>query len=161
MKRSSLRERERGTQIVEMAVALPLLLFLVLVVSEGAGMIRAHQVLNNAAREGARLSIMLENKDPDPTDNDTTVTDAIKDQVVAYAQANGLVASRGVNLTTADVTINQCVQQPTPGGAIWFASRVVVQTNYQLRYLPRLPWFNVPNGVPIAGRAEFVNFYGC
>ncbi len=157
MKRTEVRHRERGTQIVEMAVALPLLLFLALMVTEGAGMIRAHQVLSNAAREGARLSTLPENKD---TVNFTATT-AIKSQVVAYAQANGLVAARGVNLTASNVTIDQCVQQTTPANVTWFASRVVVQTNYQFRYLPRIPWFNLPTSVPIAGRAEFVNFYGC
>ena len=145
------RTRERGTQIVEMAVALPLLLFMALVVIEGAAMIRTHQVLNNAAREGARLSIHLENKD---TPN-FSATPAIKDAVVAYAAANG------VTITTANVTINQCILQPTPSGTNQFASRVVVQLSYTLRYLPHIPFTSAPTTVPLAGRAEFVNFYGC
>ncbi|HTM87989.1 MAG TPA: TadE family protein, partial [Terriglobales bacterium] len=40
---------------------LPLLVFLALAVSDGAGMIRANQILNNAAREAARLSTLKEN----------------------------------------------------------------------------------------------------
>ena len=40
---------ERGTEIAELAMVLPLLTFLALIVSEGAGFVRVHQVLNNAA----------------------------------------------------------------------------------------------------------------
>ncbi|HSA91670.1 MAG TPA: TadE/TadG family type IV pilus assembly protein [Terriglobales bacterium] len=151
MRRLQARHRERGTQIVEMAVALPLLLFMALVVIEGAGMVRTHQVLNNAAREAAHLSTFQWNKD---TPN-FSATPALKNQAVAYAAANG------VTITAADVTINQCVIQTTPGGANSWASRVAVQTNYQFRYLPNIPFMGAPVSVPIAGRAEFINFYGC
>ncbi len=44
------RRAERGTQIAELAVVLPLLAFLAFIVSEGAGVVRTHQVINNAAR---------------------------------------------------------------------------------------------------------------
>ena len=54
MRPTDSRTRQRGTQLLEFAIALPLLLLLFFVVTEGAGLVRAHQVLNNAAREGSR-----------------------------------------------------------------------------------------------------------
>jgi len=53
--------RQRGSQIVELAVVLPLLVFLTLVIIEGAGLLRAHQVIVNAARETASAAILKEN----------------------------------------------------------------------------------------------------
>ncbi len=48
-------KRERGVQVVELAVTLPLLCFLVFVITDGADFVRTHVILNNAAREGARM----------------------------------------------------------------------------------------------------------
>ncbi|MGH9557263.1 MAG: TadE/TadG family type IV pilus assembly protein, partial [Terriglobales bacterium] len=63
MKRGRAQQRrgERGTQVAELAMVLPLLLFLGLAVTEGEGFVRAHQMLNNAAREGAKFSSLPEN----------------------------------------------------------------------------------------------------
>ncbi|HXE89933.1 MAG TPA: TadE/TadG family type IV pilus assembly protein [Terriglobales bacterium] len=153
MRSTQWQSRERGTQIVEMAVALPLLLFMALVVIEGASLVRTHQVLNNAAREGARFSIILTNKDNPATGFNGT--NAIKDRVVAYAAANG------VTITRSNVTINQCALITSPSGLTYSTSLVVVQLNYTLRYLPRIPFTSAPTTVPLAGRAQFRNFYGC
>lgn len=53
--------RQRGTQVAELAIVLPLMLLLALIIAEGSGFIRLHEVINNAAREGARLSTIQEN----------------------------------------------------------------------------------------------------
>src|SRR5579863_7690257 len=50
------RRKERGTQIVEFAVVLPIIMLLSLAVAEGANMFRVYQLVANASREGARLS---------------------------------------------------------------------------------------------------------
>jgi Flp pilus assembly protein TadG len=49
--------REKGTQLAELAVTLPLLVFLALGAIEGGSLLRVHQLLNNAAREGTRMAI--------------------------------------------------------------------------------------------------------
>ncbi|HTM88500.1 MAG TPA: TadE/TadG family type IV pilus assembly protein [Terriglobales bacterium] len=49
--------KEKGAEIAELAVALPLLVFLALGAIEGGSMLRVHQLLNNAAREGTRMAI--------------------------------------------------------------------------------------------------------
>jgi len=53
---------ERGTQIVELALVLPVLVIFTFLVTEGAALVRIHQVLVNAARETARVAILPENR---------------------------------------------------------------------------------------------------
>ena len=51
-----MRFGERGTQLIEFAIVLPLIVLLALIVAEGANMFRVYELVANAAREGARLS---------------------------------------------------------------------------------------------------------
>lgn len=159
-------QQERGTQVAELAMVLPLLLFLGLAVTEGAAFVRAHQMLNNAAREGAKFSSLIDNFDQD-MDGVGPDIDAIKGVVDTYlknATANNIcVNATGCNVSSplAVVTVNQCVSIPTPSGIDKWASQVDVSYAYQLQYLPKLPWFNFPGTVNLRGRSEFVNFYGC
>ncbi len=138
------RRRERGSQILEMALVTPLLLFIALMVIEGGGMIRQHQILNNAAREGAHFAIFPENQGQ---------TAAIQQAVVTYA------ANNGVTITAGEVTVNQAVPMQLPSGVWTMTSRVVVAHPYTFRYLPRLPGFRVANTVNVTGWAQFRNFY--
>src|SRR4051794_1256539 len=96
---------QRGSQLVELALVMPILLVLGMIVSEGAGMVRTHQVLNNAARTGARLSILETNKMLDCTDCTcprTCVTDQLKAAIKGYASANGVS-----DLLDSEITIVQ------------------------------------------------------
>lgn len=138
------RRRERGTQILEMALVTPLLLFIALAIIEGGGMIRTHQVLNNAAREGAHFSVFPEYQGQ---------IAAIQQAVVTYAGANG------VSITAGEVTVNQAVPLQLPNGTWVVTSRVVVVHPYNFQYLPNLPGFVVQNTVNLTGRAQFRNFY--
>ena len=160
MKRGPAKQdcNERGTQVAELAMVLPLLLFLGLAVTEGAGFVRAHQMLNNAAREGAKFSTLQENY------QDISDIQGVVDTYLKNATNNNICQSAtGCNVSSplAVVTVNQCVTITTPAGVNKWASRVEVSYAYQLRYLPRLPWFNFPGTVTLRGRSEFVNFYGC
>ena len=158
------KKRQRGTQVLELAVVLPLLSFLALVVSEGAGFVRAHQVLNNAAREGARAATV---ETYAPKNGDHTAD--IRNIVLGYAWCNkvnlGAVAITGCPATpsltcdTPTVTIDQNVPLTTPGGVNMKASRVTVSCGYQLTYLPALPLLNVPQVIRLGGSAEFRNMY--
>lgn len=150
--------RQRGTQVAELAIVLPLMLLMALIITEGSGFIRLHEVINNAAREGARLSSLPENRGH--------VAD-IQTAVSTYACNNG-VQLTGTGLATCSgsapvvcpsATIN--IQQGlyVPSGSTGFqASRVTVQCQYQLTYLPALPWFGISNQVALAGSAEFQDF---
>ncbi len=51
------RNQEKGAQIAELAIILPLLVFLAMAAIEGGSMLRVHHLLNHAAREGTRRAI--------------------------------------------------------------------------------------------------------
>lgn len=162
MKTTERIKRERGTQIVELAMVLPLLVFLALAASEGAGVIRAHQVLNNAAREGARLSTVQENAGNLQFLQDSVTCYLIRNrvapparQVPSYCPA---IAPATTTCTSYAVTINQAVLVPN-GGTSMPASQVTVSCGYPLNFLPRLPWFGASNVVNLGGQAEFRNFW--
>ncbi len=130
------RRRQRGTQVVELAIVLPLLAFLALLVTEGSDFIRVHEVLNNAAREGARLSAQQEN--------------AGKTAAIVTAVQNYITNESGgrVNGANANVTVVQNLQVPTNDGSgpvNMDASQVTVTYAYQFKYLPNF----VVGGVPV------------
>jgi Flp pilus assembly protein TadG len=131
--------------LLELALVLPFLILLLLLVLECTQLVRTHVVLNNAAREGARLSVLKE--------HEGGIAD-IKTQVVAYAAQNH------VTITTADVTVNQGVSVPMPTGyGAITASKVTANTTYTLNYLKAFAWFGVPATYTLQGAAEFRNLY--
>jgi Flp pilus assembly protein TadG len=156
---------QRGTQIVELAIVMPLLIFMALVVSEGAAFVRVHQVLNNAARESARLSVLPEN-------HGSAAIPYLQDTATCYMVRNGVIPPAGQvpsgcpvaattpTCNTYSVAINQSLIVPTPSGINMTASKVQVTCGYGLKYLPRLPWFGVQNVVTLGGSVVFRNFYG-
>lgn len=164
--------RESGTQVAELAIVLPLLLFLSLAVSEGAYMIRTHQVLNNAAREGTRLAVQRENYDAgNPlTDCATAAPNtshaALCQAVISYAQNNGVNAGAGMNRCNGpantsglNITINQQYVIPGAGGGLNLAgTQVTVVCPYNLALLPRVPGFGVTGTVNLKGSVVFRDF---
>ena len=144
MRRTRRASRQRGSVLVEFALVLPLLVLIVMLVLEGSRLVRTHQVLNNAAREGARLSVIRENLGS---------TDAIIAEVVTYATQNG------VPLTAGGVTVSQTASIPTPSGTPMSASVVTVSYTYTMNYLSVFAWLGVPSQYPLQGSAEFRNFY--
>lgn len=159
------RRRERGTQIAELAVVIPLLAFLALLVSEGAAIVRAHQIVNNAAREGARLS-SLSNK-PSAAEVKTAAADyACFNGVKLVGATTSACTAMTFNLTCgttgSDVVVTQIVVA-TASGVSENASQVTVTCSYPLSYLPAVsfPWLglNVPNSIPLRATATFRNLY--
>jgi Flp pilus assembly protein TadG len=144
MKPIKRRSGERGAMLMELALLLPLLVLIIMLVLEGSALIRTHQILNNAAREGARLSVMQENEGN---------TADIVTQVVAYAAQNG------VTITAANVTINQSAWIPVAGAPSISASQVTVNCSYTFHYLAVFAWLGVPSTYTLQGAAEFRNFY--
>jgi len=144
MKRTKKGLREKGSVLMELALVLPLLILIVMLVLEGSKLVRTHQVLNNAAREGARLSVQPENQG---------VTADITTEVINYASQNG------VPLAAGDVTINQSALIAMPSGVSISASQVTVTHNYTMSYLSVFTFFGVPGTYALRGTAEFRNFY--
>ena len=140
---------ERGTATVEFALLLPLMVVLALIVSEGAAVIRAHQLLNNAAREGARVAILPENNPVGG--NDAAIVASIKNAAVGYAANNGLTIS------AANVTVSPPLLVATAGGVGITATQVTVTYSYPLTYLPNFG--SISAAIPMSVSVEFKNFY--
>ena len=155
MRRTRTRNRERGTQLVEFALVLPFLLFMVFFVTEGAGFIRVHQVLNNAAREGARLSIDPVNKCSDPA---CSTNPSIQNAVTDYLCRNA-VSNQGCGGPTVAISINQNVLVPDANGVNMNTSVVAVSRPYSLPLMSSVPGFGVPTSITLTTSAQFRNFY--
>src|SRR5437773_11622480 len=99
---SRTHENQRGAVLVEMALVLPILLFIFVGIVDYGLILREYQILQNAAREGARIS-MLKGNDLRTYDaaGQTTVRDAIKQRVVDY------LAQEQITIALTDVEVVQ------------------------------------------------------
>ena len=88
MLRRWLGRRERGQELVEYALLLPLLLLLLVGIIEFSIIIFSYDTIANAAREGARVAII-------PAASDAEVMAAVLDRALA------------LNLTSDEVTITR------------------------------------------------------
>ena len=141
--------RAPGAVLVELALVLPLLVILLLTSVDLGLILWEYQVLQNAAREGARFSALPRNWispwNPIATDTD------IKQRVLDYLQQEGIMT-----VVAADITVNQ--QFPIPAGAITpFGSEVTVTYNRALLVTGAglLPFATMT----LTGRAVFRNLY--
>src|SRR5678816_2699071 len=87
MKRISSRTRilparHKGSVTIELALMLPVIAIFVLGATDIGLIIREHQVLQNAAREGARFSSQPANKID--VSNPSATPNAIRDKVISY-----------------------------------------------------------------------------
>lgn len=134
--------RQRGTVIVELAIMLPLLLLLSFLVMEGGAMIRTHIVLNNAAREAARVSALPEFQGQ---------MAKVKQAAIDYAALNG------VELNEGQITVVQDDTAPGPGGVLMSASSISIELPYTLTFLSKVA--DVAEVRLLYAHAEFRNFY--
>ncbi len=139
---ASLRRRDEGAELIEMAIVLPLLLLLFMGMVDFGFLFQRYVVLTNAAAEGARVASL-----PGYTSADVTA------RVAAYASNSGV--SGAVNTATVAVTV--------PGGAgggAWPASQVTVTHVYNFQYVTPLAalFGGTMNGsVTITSRATMRN----
>lgn len=116
LNRTRLIASERGAELIELAVALPLLLLVLMGIVDFAFMFQRYLVLTNAAMEGARVAVL-----PGYTTAD------------AQSRANAYASTGGVpGVVTTTVT---AVSLPGPGGAAWPGVRVRVTHDYQYQYI--------------------------
>jgi Flp pilus assembly protein TadG len=97
-----------GSQLLEFAVALPLLVVFVVGIFDFGGAFNLKQVLNNIAREGARFASSLPTNDLDSIGTPPSVT-AIRDLVASHLQTGrlndcGLATQAAVNGPTTTWT---------------------------------------------------------
>lgn len=148
-------KEESGTQLVELALVLPILLFLVMLVGEFAAFVRMHHVLDNAAREGVRLSSLQENKCSNPACSSNS---AIQNGVLDYMCRNG-APNQTCGGPTATVTVNQNVTVANANGVNMTTSQVTVARPCSFQFIPSVPGFGIPSTITLRSTAQFRNFY--
>jgi Flp pilus assembly protein TadG len=151
MRRTDRRSRERGTLLMELALVMPFLILTLMMVLEGSRLVRTHQVLNNAAREGARLSVLPDNCNACP--GGAGSIDEVKTAVIHYASQNG------ITLTADNITIDQTVVVATASGTSFQGSRVTVNYSYSVGFLSVFSWLGVPGTYTLQAGVVFQNFY--
>lgn len=148
--------------MVEFAIVLPLLFLLLLGVVDFGLILREYQIVQNAAREGARLSIHPPNW-IDPVNPQASAAPIIT-RVVEYLQEEGIS-----DVTAANVTVSQNEPIAVGGGLTVYGSRITVTYNRAVFW----PWARlagfppgplVPSSLPtptltLTGTAVFRNLY--
>jgi Flp pilus assembly protein TadG len=110
--------RARGAELVELALILPILLIIIAGIVDLGFMFQAFMVVNNAAREGARVRVL-----PGYSNADATA------RVNSYVSASGLSGSATTSVAPITIT-NGGAGAPTSNGF-----RVTVQYPYTFTLL--------------------------
>ncbi len=134
--------------MVEFALMLPLLALIVVVIVDLGWVLRETQILENAAREGARYSAIDINQVGAIHPNATIAQ--IKQVVINYC------AQENITVAAGDITVDQNFQMPV-GGFNVTGSEVTI--TYQRQFL--LPGTGLlPSGqMTLVGRAVIRNLY--
>jgi Flp pilus assembly protein TadG len=111
---------ERGAELLELAIALPILMLIIGGVVDFAIMFQRYEVVTNAAREGARVAVL-----PDFTTAD------IQSRVTSYLAASGLTDA-------APAPSVAYTSEVTPGGPSIDVVKVTVQYPHQFLLLTPL-----------------------
>jgi len=115
---------QRGAVLVEMALVVPILLVLFVGIVDYGLILREYQILQNAAREGARLSILPAYCISSAAAADQAkIGDAIKQRVVDY------LAHEQITIALTDVTLDQAALVDLGGGVSTFGSKISVSYN--------------------------------
>src|SRR6266545_5874812 len=157
------RRRQRGTQLVEFAVVLPLLVLLTMMIIEAGFFIRAHQVINNAAREAAHVASLYQGRDYIDT---ATQRNALGFAAAcAYVNQHQSAFPGWTGDSTCGEPFNIVVQDVDPAdpaaiivdGVNMASTRALVRYRYTLKYVP-LSFFGWTGSVlDLQGHAQFRN----
>ncbi len=136
------RKRERGQAMVETAIVIPILLVLMVGIFEVGRAYETWQVLTNAAREGARMSVT-------PSSVEATTTALIRQYM-----ANGQLSESA----TAAVVVNKGASINVNGTAV-SASAVIVDYPFEFIMLQPIVRLVAPGatvGGPLTMRATAI-----
>jgi Flp pilus assembly protein TadG len=111
--RKRLIKNQRGAALLETAITLPLILLVSVAIFEFGRAYQTWQVLTNAAREGARVAVIM-----------GTTEDQIRSAVKTYADVGGLA------VTDAQIAINQA--KPL---ADWTGSEITISYPFDFMVL--------------------------
>ena len=144
------RERQKGVATVELAIILPLFGILLLGILEVGGMARDHQVLQNAAREGARFSSLATNRISKATDP-AAVENMIKSRIVTY------LANENITVVNSDIVVNQ--DYPITVGEFTVDGSQITITYTRTLLTPGVTGLIPLGSRQLRGTAVFRNFY--
>lgn len=117
---------EAGAELVEMALTLPLILMVLLGLSDFGLMFQKYEVVNNSAREGARFA----------SANPNITTAEVQTRVLNYIQGSGLPTAVGNPVVTVTPTTW------TSGPGTWQARQVDVAYVHDYSFFgPMASWF--------------------
>jgi len=108
---------ERGAELVELAITLPLLLFLIAGIVNFAFLFQSFEVVTNAAREGARIRVL-----PGYSNADA------QGRVASYVTAAGLAGTPTTTVTPVSIS-------PGGGGAPFAGVRVSVSYTHPYSFI--------------------------
>ena len=142
--KAKLLKKENGVIMVEIAVILPFLILLILGIWDLGLLAHEHQVLQNAAREGARYSAQHR-----IGDHGVTLA-TIQNRVVSYCSL------QNITIQPSDVTVQQAFEYSLGMTKIQ-ASEVIITRSKALLTPGMSQLFG--QAVTIRGRGVFSNFY--
>jgi Flp pilus assembly protein TadG len=142
------RSRENGVAAAELALILPLFAILLLGIMEIGSMARDHQVLQNAAREGARFSALPDNQ----IQGVAAVETRIKDRIISY------LANEKVTVAASDITVNQDYTMSV-GDVFVTASEITIAYRRPVMFTGISNWIALGATSTLHGKALFRNFY--
>ncbi len=165
------RKKERGVQVVELAITLPLLCLLIFAITDGADFVRTHVILNNAAREGARMGASTYC----PGCSTSYVQNYVKSYVLNYigSETNG----RGIGpngkdgwcsssaFSASNITVNPSASysynDPTLGVVVETATQVTISYPYSFCYVSGFANFfgGLGRTITLGTGATFPNLY--
>src|SRR5437762_7212934 len=146
------QHQQRGTVLIEMAVVLPLLTLLLIGVVHMGFLIREHQVLQNAAREGARYSTLQANRIDEASDatSQAALLTKLKTRVQRY------LAQERITIALSDLTIDKKYTYAADASTVT-ASKVTVSYSRSMLFSASALWPFGP--VTLRGQAVFRNLY--
>jgi Flp pilus assembly protein TadG len=142
---------QRGAVLIELVVVLPILLILFVGVVDFGLILREYQILQNGAREGARMSMMDQYRiagGSTPAKQDA-IRDVIRQRVVDY------LAAEQITIALASVTVNQNAKIDIGGGKFAGASEITVSYTRSLLIANNWPF----GPLALRGQAIFRNLY--
>jgi Flp pilus assembly protein TadG len=117
--------RERGSELIEMAIVTPVLLLIVAGIFDFGMMFRSWEVVTNAAREGARVGVL-------PSFADADVVARVQQYMQASGVANACTQQTASGGACPASACSVCVSiQTLPSGAGTFSARYVTVTSRQ------------------------------
>jgi len=142
---------ERGVASVELAIILPFFGVLLLGVMELGGIARDHQILQNAAREGAQFSARSSNRIVGVTKSEVAqIQTSIKNRIITY------LANEKINVSAGDIVLNPNFTI-TVGTTTVTSSQVTITYDRPLTFPGISRWITFDTTVQ--GRALFRNLY--